>query len=189
MNSRILPMLALFLAAGIFFFYVNPTWSGSIAETNAAIAVDDQALTAEADYQTQQSALAKQRDNIDPTDLEKLAAFLPDSVDNVGLIVDLNALAARSGLSLSNIDVAVPDQSSRSASQSGAAVALPVSGVSPVGSVNLSLSAVGTFPALLTFLNSVERSERLLDVQDLTVRGSDTGVYTYQMSLRLYWLH
>ena len=50
------------------------------------------------------------------------------------------------------------------------------------------LSAVGTYPSLKSFLAGVERSARLLDVQSLSVKGSETGVYTYEIKLRLYWL-
>lgn len=183
MNSRILPIFALMVAVGMFFAYVNPVWSGSIAARKAAIASDDQALDAAARYTNQQNELIAERNKIDPADLKRLAIFLPDSVDNVGLILDLNALAARSGLSLSNIDVTTNGASPSSADTLGAA------STNPVGSVDLSVSAVGTYTALKTFLAGVEKSARLLDVQDLTIKGSDTGVYTYQMKLRLYWLH
>ncbi|MDD2657497.1 MAG: type 4a pilus biogenesis protein PilO [Candidatus Pacebacteria bacterium] len=179
MNSRLLPTLALFVAAGIFFVYVNPTWSGSITDTKAKIALDNQALDAARQYAAQQNVLADARDAIDASSLERLSTFLPDSVDNVGLILDLNALAARSGLSLANIDVVTNDIPGTKTAPAA---------TSPVGSVNLSLSAVGTFSALQTFLIGVERSARLLDIQDVVVKGSDTGVYTYQMTLRLYWL-
>jgi len=54
--------------------------------------------------------------------------------------------------------------------------------------VDLSLSAIGTYTALQNFLRGVEKSVRLLDIKDIVVKGSDTGVYTYQMKLRLYWL-
>jgi hypothetical protein len=108
---------------------------------------------------------------------------LPDSVDNVGLILDLNALAARSGLSLSNIDV-----TKNAAASSDASGALPVARVNPTGSIDLSLSAVGTYAALQTFLVGIEKSIRLIDVQDIVVKGSDTGLYTFQMKLRIYWL-
>ncbi len=187
MNSRILPTLALIVSIGIFFVYVNPVWNGSIAETKAKIALDDQALVAASEYTRQQNALATERDAIDPENLAKLSTFLPDSVDNVGLILDLNALAARSGLSLANIDVVTNEVGgAKPAAQTPAG--LPTAAQNPTGSVNLSLSAVGTFTALQSFLNGVERSARLLDVQDIVVKGSDTGVYTYQMSIRLYWL-
>lgn len=186
MNSRILPSLALMVAIGIFFAYVNPTWSVSIVATKAASAVDDQALAAADTYTRQQNNLITARDKIDPANLARLAILLPNSVDNVGLILDLNALAARSGLSLSNIDVStnVAPAASPNASATGA----PSSRANPVGSVDLSLSAVGTYSALHTFLSGVERSQRLLDVRDLVVKGSDTGVYTYQMKIRIYWL-
>lgn len=181
MNSRLLPVFALLVAAGIFFGYVNPVWTGPIAETKASIELDNQALAAASQYTAQQNDLAAKRNAIDPANLEKLAAFLPDSVDNVGLILDLNALAARSGLSISNIDIMT------SPAAEGTKSSLP-SGASLIGSVDLSLSAVGTYPSLKSFLAGVERSARLLDVQTISVKGSETGVYTYEIKLRLYWL-
>lgn len=189
MNSRILPILALLAAAGIFFVYVSPTWSGPIAAAKAAIANDDQALAAANEYAAEQNELASARNAIDPADLERLSIFLPDSVDNVRLILDLNALAARNGLSLSNIDVAASAASSES-SEGAAPGSIPAeSAISPLVSVDLSLSAVGTYSALRDFLRGIERSARLLDVRNIVVNGSNTGVYTYQMNLRLYWLH
>lgn len=184
MNSHISPLIGLAVAIGIFFLYVNPTWSGSIAEKKEAIASNDRALEAASEYAAQQNELASSRNDIDPTDLERLNKFLPDSVDNVGLILDLNALAARSGLLLSNIDVMKND----TGSSNNATGALSAIGVSPVSSIDLSLSAVGSYTAFREFLTGVERSARLLDVLDITVKGSETGVYTYKMKLRLYWL-
>ena len=182
-HDRIIPLFSLMVAVGIFFAYVNPTWSGHIAETKAAIVSNDQALVAASAYTARQNTLAAARNDIDPENLARLAVFLPDSVDNVGLILDLNALAARSGLSLSNIDV-----TKNVAASSDASGALPVDRVNPTSSIDLSLSAIGTYTALQAFLVGIEKSTRLLDVQDIVVKGSDTGVYTYQMKLRIYWL-
>lgn len=185
MNEKILPLVALLAAAGIFFFYVSPTWSGPIAETKAAIALDDKALAAAEDYTKQQNTLASARNAIDPENLARLTKFLPDSVDNVGTILNLNALAARSGLSFANIDVVADVPSGEVMSLQSA---LPSSGVSPIGSVDLTVAAVGTYASLQSFLVGVERSARLLHIQDLIVKGSETGVYNYQMKLRLFWL-
>lgn len=182
MNNNVVPTLALIVAIGIFFFYVSPTWSGPITTMKDTISSDNQALTAAITYATQQNQLAAARNAIDPADLSRLSRFLPSSVDNVGLILDLNALAAKSGLALSNIDV----MADTIATKSGTADTPALS--NPVGSVNLALSAVGTYTALQTFLRGIEMSERLLDVRELVVKGSDTGVYTYQMKITLYWL-
>lgn len=184
MNGKILPIAVLIVSAAIFFVYVSPTWTGSISSTKNAIALDDQALVTANRYAAQQNTLASSRNAIDPADLTRIEVFLPDSVDNVGLILDLNALAARSGLSLSNIDVTANTANEMGGSSQG----LPAAGANPIGSVDLSLSAVGTYSALKSFLFGVERSARLLDVKNIIVKGSDTGVYNYQMTLRLYWL-
>ncbi len=195
MNSRVLPILALMVAVGIFFVYVNPEWTGAIAQTKAAIAADNQALAAADQFTQTENQLASERSNIDPSNLSALETLLPDSVDNVGLILDLDALAARAGLALSNVDVA--NSTSGQSSQSGASTSgtsgsgtqdMSAQPTSPVGQVDLSLSAVGTYDALRQFLAGVERSQRLLDVRDLSVQSSKTGVYNYKMTIRLYWL-
>lgn len=186
MTSRALPLLALFIAVGIFFAYVRPTWTGPIAEAKAAIESDNAALDAAAQYTMEQNALASERAAIDPQNLARLSILLPDAVDNVGIILDLNALAARSQLTLTTINVATGGTSAPAASTG----ALPTSGAgaTPLGSVDLSLSVAGTYSAFQTFLTSIEKSARLLDVVDTVIKGSETGVYTYQMTLRLYWL-
>ena len=188
MNSNIVPTLALIIALALFFAYVNPTWNGPIAATKAALASDDTALAAATSYTSEQSQLTAARNAIDTANIARLETFLPDSIDNVGLILDLDALAAHSGLALSNIDVVNSSSAGAQADGSASAAALPSAGTSPVGSIDLTLSAIGTWSALQNFLSGVEKSERILDVRDLTVKGSDTGVYNYQMIVRLYWL-
>lgn len=177
MNSRIFAILALFLTVGIFFAYVSPQWTGPIARAKAGIASDTQALAAAKEFTARQNELAAQKNAIDPAQLARLEELLPDSVDNVGLILDLNALAARSGLALSNIDVADTDGTGAT-----------VEDAAPVSSVDMTLSAVGTYASLQSFLQGIEYSLRMLDEEEITVKGSSTGVYTYTMRLRLYWL-
>jgi hypothetical protein len=186
MSSRVLPILAVMIAIGTFFVYVMPVWSGPIAATKVAIKNDNDALAAASEYKARENQLASARDSIDPANLTRLATFLPDSVNNVGIILDINALAARSGILLSNIDVAASADAGGASGSSGGSPTIAQS--DPIGSVDLSLSAVGTYSALQTFLQGVEKSTRLLDVQSITVTGSDTGVYNYTMTIRLYWL-
>ncbi len=178
--NHLLSIGAFVLSIGIIFGYIQPAWSGSIANIKADITGTEQTLATTQAYSAQQNQLASARNTINPDMLMRLENFLPDSVDNVGLILDLNALAGRSGVSLSNIDVALPDTKR---TDDKASFKLP-----SVGSLNLSLTAVGSYSAFRAFLEHIEGSARLLDVQSISVRGSDTGVYEYQMTIRLYWL-
>lgn len=180
MNNRALALLALIVALGLFFAYVNPTWTGVVAETQAAIASSEAALKAADEYKARQDELVAERNAIDPVNLKKLTTMLPHAVDNVSLILALNALAARSGFSLTSIDV--------SSNTAAAATAVGGTNASPVSSIDLSLSAVGSYKAFHTFLDGVEKSQRLIDVRNLTITAANSGLYTYQMTLRLYWL-
>lgn len=188
MNNRTLPSIAFVVAIIIFFGYVNPTWTGSISKARASIASDNAALKSAQEYIAKRNQLASARDKVDPSMRAKLITFLPNSVGNVRIILDLNALAARSKLSVTNIDVITNGKRNVNDGLRANINPASASDLTPVSSVDLSLSAVGTFSSLQTFLSGVERSERLLDVHDLVIKGSNTGVYRYNMTIRIYWL-
>ena len=194
-RNPIVAIVLIVIACGIFFAYVSPTYYGAVATDQEQISAYDNALAAAATYQAKVGQLEVQRNAIPPEQLARLEKFLPDGVDNVQIILDLDALAARSGLELANFGTTdssassnpapaastpslVPGQASAAASRSSAAI----------DSIDVTVSATGTYQSLATFLQGVESSLRLIDVVALTVKQSDTGVYTYQMTLRLYWL-
>lgn len=182
MNNRILALAALVLAVALFGAYTNRAWSGEVAETRAAIVSTDAAIAAAKKYRTREAELSKEKDSIDPTNLARLNTFLPDAVDNVGLILSLNAQAAKVGLAITSVDVSANSQlSTKDKTPFGLSA-------SPVSSIDMSLSAVGKYSAFLSFLSSIERSTRLLDVHNISIAGAESGLYTYNMTVRLYWL-
>lgn len=186
MTSRILPLIFVLAAIGLFFGYVQPTYSGSIATLETEIKDLDTALVAARAFKEKEVELTQERGTIPPAQLARLESALPDSVDNVQLIVDLNSLAARSGVQLSQFDIV------GGSTDAEGAVALPSESVlstgEPVESIELSVSATGTYASFRTFLEGIEMSLRPLDVVELSVQDSATGVYTYDMTFRLYWL-
>jgi hypothetical protein len=205
MMTRLVPFLCVALAAGLFFAYINPTRTGSITDSRAQIASYESALAAADRFSRKQGELVVARANIPSEGLARLESFLPDGVDNVQIILDLTALAARSGITLSDFDTtesASATGAAGSAPQGGAAPAtasgavgagasggLPFESVDPIDSIDLTVSATGTYASFHAFLEGIEQSLRLLDVVSISVSDSETGVYTYDMTIRLYWLH
>lgn len=183
-NNRVVAIIALLLALGLFFAYINPMWTTTIAETNAAIASSDTALAAAEKYAEREADLLVKRNAIEADSLKRLELTVPSSVDNVALILSIYGLAARSGFALSSIDVA------KEAAAGGSSTPGLASGqaTGPLSSIDLTLSGTGTYKAFRAFLAGLEQSQRILDVRNVRVTSAPNGVYSYQMSVRFYWL-
>lgn len=186
MMSRILPIGCLLLAIALFFGYMKPTWSGDIAEKKMQIQSFDNALEASKQYKEKEAELTTLRNSIAPEDLARLNAFLPDNVDNVQIILDLDALAYRSGVKLSNFDIKT---ATAPTVETNPELAGGLEKPNAVDTADITLKVSGTYSSFRSFLASVEQSLRLLDVVSLKIADSKTGVYTYDMTIRIYSLH
>lgn len=188
MIGRLLPIILIILSIGLFVAFINPTYTGKIVPLQAQIKQYDSALAAAADFNKKEAQLATERNAIPADAINRLESYLPDGVDNVQLILDLNALAAKSGVLLSNFEIkqTALDQNSVAAESN----ALPLTiGSKQVDSLDLSVKATGTYGAFRTFLGGVEKSLRPMDLSQMSLTVSQTGVYTYDMTFRIYWLH
>jgi hypothetical protein len=183
MITRILPILFIVIAVGLFFVYINPVYTKKVLPLRQEIQAYNATLAAAADFNNKEAQLARDRSSIPADSITKLEAYLPDGVDNVQLILDLNALAARSGVQLSNFNI----RSAGSDNMSGNEL-VSGGGGKAVESLDLTVKAVGTYNGFRTFLSGVERSLRPLDLVQMTLSDSATGVYSYDMTFRIYWL-
>jgi len=190
MITRLMPFVSLVLAAALIFGYIVPTYKNSIVTSQAHIKSYEGALAAAKRFTQKEAELAQQRAAIDPQNLARLEEFLPDGVNNVQLILDLDGLAARSGMTLSNFNI---DTSSvTNGVNSSDPTALALQSGNPVDSLQLSVEATGTYSEFRTFLAGIEQSLRPLDVVNVVVSSNSQGpsnVYKYTLTMRIYWLH
>ena len=185
MIGRLLPFVTILIAVGLFFGYINPTYTGSVAAERAEIASYDNALAAAEAFAKKENDLLAERNSVPAEGIKRLEVFLPDGVDNVQLILDLDALANRSGIKLSDFEMDVAKATSGAGQSAGT---LPLDPQTPIESLSLEVSATGTYEAFRTFLTGVETSLRPLDLVSMEVQDSDTGVYSYDMVFAIYWL-
>lgn len=188
MISRTLPVVLIILSIGVFFLYISPTYKDSIVPLKEEISKSDKALAAARNFTEKQAQIATERALIPADGIEKLQRYLPDGVDNVQMILDLNALAARSGVTLSNFGI----KENKVVNADGVAVSgtglLGTQTSTGTDSLDLSVTVTGTYGAFRTFLYGIEHSLRPMDVTQILVSDSKTGVYTFAMTLRIYWL-
>jgi hypothetical protein len=196
MIEKLIPIVMILAAAGIGYAYIYQTYTGPITDAQQQIASYDSALAAANTFSQKEADLTTQRNAISASDLQRLSTYMPDGVDNIQLIVDLDALAARSGVTLSGFaiqnnstpsDAAAAPADASSTNPSASSSPSP-SSTSATDSLDLSVTATGTYDAFQSFLTTAEQSSRPLDITNLSLKYSSTGVYTYAITFRIYWL-
>ncbi len=165
--------------------WTNPQYQASKSLALQVSSYDD-ALTKSQELKGVRDKLLSRRNTFAANDVQKLKEVLPDNVDNIRFLIDINNIAARHGLSLTNVQLGTLTNSQNAQ----AAVAVASTG-GPVGSVDIGFSLAANYDDMLSFLQDVEHSLRLTDVQKLSFTAPTTagGTTNYIFSVRTYWLH
>lgn len=178
----ILPIVLTVAAIGLFVVYTNPAYQ-TIKSLRTQAAQYDDALDKAQELRSIRDTLLSKRNTFSQTDLDRLQRALPDNVDNIRLIIDINNIAARHGLSLSSINVNGVSDSSTARS----ALAVGASG-DAVGSVTVNFAVAASYDDFLSFLHDLEHSLRIVDVENISFNvGATTD--SYALAIRTYWLH
>jgi Tfp pilus assembly protein PilO len=179
----LIPGILIAAAIGLFAMFTNPAFQRvkalqvKSAELNGALD-NAKELVAERD-RLNKKLLAFEQDKLD-----KVKAALPDNVDNIRLIIDINNVAARHGLSLRNVQLGTLSDGKTARS----ALAVGTSGEA-VGSVEVGFSLTADYESFLAFVYDLEHSLRILDIEKITLKPEQAGRYAYDFTIRTYWLH
>ncbi|MBI5457795.1 hypothetical protein HY971_03670 [Candidatus Kaiserbacteria bacterium] len=207
----IIAIVGVVLAGSIFFWYTKPAYD-KVQGTRGTIAQYDAALNKATELQQLKQTLLMRFNTFSPADLDRLQKLLPDHVDNVRLILDLDNLAEDHGLALQNVDVS----SSQKQVTKGSSVIGAVGGSNQkYDSLTLTFGTVTTYSEFVRFLTDLEASLRIVDLVSLSITPSGNAasfassatnpfltsgakatapvkstepLYVFNISLRTYWL-
>ncbi|MBI2100518.1 MAG: type 4a pilus biogenesis protein PilO [Candidatus Vogelbacteria bacterium] len=170
----ILPFLILGLAAVVFFYFTAPVLDqiDALKVQKAELAV---ALAHANKLKERQDELAALYNAIDPTDEKNLEEFLPNNIDNVRLIIDINDIAKEYGLTIRNPNI-VKEETKKDKPSAGE------------NSAVISFAVSSSYEILKLFLADLARSLRIVDIDSLSFTANDRNLYDYQISLQTYWL-
>ncbi len=196
MNRNITATILIVLAAGIYFTVtqnmlteakavqkVNAQYSAAIDSADQLIKVRDQVL--------------KNYNNLSIDDKDRLNKMLPNTVDNIRLIIDLNSVALKHGFSLRNIkaiasgagqkggtaSVSTPSVMPNSVMNGQNTIATPV-----LDTVTVSFSVSAPYLQFISFMQDLEADLRIMDLTHLTMSANDTGTYDYSVEFKTYWM-
>ncbi len=185
--NLITPIILIIISIATFFGYIDPAYRGtdlsdgvrSVQSLQAEQAEYQKALNNSNEIRRKRESLVQKRGEINPINLVKLQKLLPDNIDNIKLVIDIRNIAENHALTLKNIklDTAVKEETNKLGQDN-----------SKYGTVGLSFLVTSSYDNFQNFLTDLEKSQRLVDVTDLSVIGNDTGVYDFSVGLKTYWL-
>lgn len=186
MNKNVIPIILIVVAIGIFFTFTNPRIDG----IKAAAATNQDYLSAinnSVQLIHERDSVLTQYNSISSSDQARLNTMLPDNVDNVRLIIDVNGIAARHGFALQNITTSADSADGGASGLSESSGGTDSS--TPYGIVTISFGFTASYDNFIAFMQDVQSSLRILDISQLSVtEGTTPGTFTYSMQLQTYWL-
>ena len=178
------PLLLIGISVALFLMFINPTY-----QTIGVLREEGSQYTAALDRAKQagvkRDQLVSKYNSFSSEDLKRLLKVLPDRVDNIKLVVDVNNLAAKYGTSIRDIKVGDNTQTSKP----NAIIAEAAS--KPYGTLSVGFGVTMSYENFLRFLNDIEQSLRLTDVSAIefdTIASGTSGNYNYIVTVKTYWL-
>lgn len=177
------PILFILLSIGLFFTYVDPKYK-DIQNTLKEEEKYDQALDKSKELREIRDELLSKYNSFQTSDLDRLIKLLPDHVDNVRLILDIDHIASIYGMRIKDVSI-----NKKEDSKDG----IIGPDINPYQSVSLSFSVASTYDDLKQFIRDLERSLRIVDIVSIALAPSNVvtrngALYSYNISLKTYWL-
>lgn len=176
--KNIVSIIFLCLAVGIFFFYADDKYQ-EVKDLRVEVADYTEALRQSKDILLLRDNLSDQYKSFKKSDLDSLKKLLPDHIDNVQLVLDLNGIAKKYGLALKGVKV--QEESIDKQAKIGPSK-------DDFGSILLSFKVSSTYDAFVKFLEDVEKSLRIVDVTALSFKANDKNIYEFSVTIKTYWL-
>lgn len=195
MSKVVTPILFFIIAVGLFFTYIRPAYDVLVAfqaqekELDATFKETEQLIQKYDELMTNYSSISTE-------DKARLNKILPQEIDVVRLILDLDSLATKNNMEIISFEVPQLDSKYAPVSRSRTASRNTSDDDSPIGSAVLTIECEGEYPDFKNFIYDIERSLLLMDmvaleieVPDMTLPGTDaTDSPTFVLGLQSYWL-
>lgn len=170
---------------GVFVTVVNPRYQG-VKKMRTEVASYGARLDTAQKLKLSREELIARYNSIPKADLDNLKILLPESVDNIRLIIQLDSLATKNGLSsLRNVQYDTSKTETKDA---------PSAVQKPYGEFTMSFETTGQYKNFLSFISDLEQNLRLVDVSTVTFNqagAADRGLsdsIKYSVTLKTYWL-
>lgn len=189
MTKAILSFIFLGIAVASFVLYVRPTYDAAQGY-KADIARYDSALEKTKEIQILKRDLLTRYNLFAGDNIDRLLKMVPDHVDNVRLVLDLDGIAAQYGLRVQNVEAeTIKKEEGDSATLVGGQVEKPYE------SLTLQFEVVSSYQDFLALLRDLESSLRVVEIESISLKsygnateGSGEPLFVFSVVMRTFWL-
>ncbi|OHB15292.1 MAG: hypothetical protein A2431_01550 [Candidatus Zambryskibacteria bacterium RIFOXYC1_FULL_39_10] len=177
-NTTLLIYFLLTIAVGYAFAYPSV---GEISALMTEKEKQESTLVMMTEIEAKKNELLTKYNKISSEDKKYIETVLPDSLDFVKLISQIDAVGSKYGLSVDKTSFRQTDSAQgETVSEAGPQ--------KPYQSAIISFSFNGSYSQFNSFMNDLGQSLRILDIKSLKLTGADNGVYSYNVEFEVYWL-
>jgi Tfp pilus assembly protein PilO len=178
------PIIFIIVSIAVFFAFTDPIYK-EVKELQIKDAQFQDVLDKSTELLKQRKALQDKYDSFSKEDLDRLQKLLPDTVDNVRLIIDIDEIAKRYGLTIKGVRL---DDTKVGKNGTKDATATITAGEAKFGSIPMGFSVNADYNTFLSFLEDLESSLRIVDVTNISLRPGANNIYSFDVSIKTYWL-
>lgn len=190
--KNILAIALVLASVGMFYLLVEPTYQGIKASQLEKVDYDKALNDAEA-VRERQAILGSKYNEMAPADVERLEKSIPDSIDNIRLVIEVDKIAQQYSMVLKNTKsrekVASVTSLEFATDQTNTLSSL-------YGTGELSFTVTGPYEAYIAFIKDLERSLRLTDITAVKLKPvnedptkpSAVDLYEFDTTINTYWL-
>ncbi|MFN4181234.1 MAG: hypothetical protein ACK4FA_00855 [Candidatus Paceibacteria bacterium] len=190
----IFPIIAVAISALGIFGFVVPTYD-EVNSLKAQVESYDEALVNSRSLEEERDKLTQKFNSISAENLDKIKKLVPDSVDNIRLILEIEKLASPYGMVLKDVSyevVSKEDMEKQGVKQGGTTKNIN----QEYGSWDLEFSTEGSYNDFVSFVKDLEQNLRVVDLVSVqfssgssdAVKAGSQKPYKYKFKIRTYWL-
>ncbi len=196
----ILPISFLIIIIVLFFTVITP-YNKQIKEIKKDVSIYNVALTNSAELKETRDVLIEKYNNITTEDKDRLKHFLPSSIGNIELILEIEKIANLKGMPIKNIgfDTEKLGPKDNTEDQGKIVAENSKADLLPYGIFPIDFVVEGKYSSFVDFLKELERNLRLVDIKSISfsvptpVAGAageniNYNIYSYKLTIDAYWL-
>jgi len=193
-----MPIILIGISVALFFMFTNPRYN-DIATLKEQVSSYDEALNNSKALENERDKLTAKFNTIDPENLSKLEKLLPENVDNIRLILEIEKMVTPYGLVLRDVRYNAATDKAAAPTPGVIRGNTPIQGPKDYGIFELQFSTSASYDKFIKFTKDLESNLRIVDISSITF-SSDSGstglllktgfeeVYKYDFKIRTYWL-